>query len=89
MTSQGSQPDGVAKRGLHDRIDNDFGYHKATAETGPMHDDVRFRFKFLAHWVVDNTPAGREQSLALTSLQEAAMWTNAAVAVNLSPLEPA
>lgn len=72
---------------LHERIDNDFGYHKATAETGPMHDAVRARFKELAHWLADNTPAGREQMTALTTLQNAQMWANAAIACNLSPLE--
>ena len=72
---------------IHERIDNDFGYHKATAETGPMHDDVRSNIKFIAHWLVDHTPAGREQSLMLTALQEAQMWANAAIACKLSPLE--
>lgn len=72
---------------MHNRIDNDFGYHKATAETGPMHDEVRAHFKALAIWASDWVPAGREQSLMLTALQEAQMWANAAIACNLSPLE--
>lgn len=72
---------------MHNRIDNDLGYHKATAETGPMHDAVRIHVKELAHWLIDNTPSGREQSLMLTALQEAQMWANAAIACNLSPLE--
>ena len=72
---------------IHNRIDNDFGYHKATSQTGPMHDDVRTYVKQLAHWLVDHTPAGREQSLMLTALQEAQMWANAAIACNLSPLD--
>ena len=72
---------------IHVRIDNDFGYHKATGETGPMHDAVRAHMKSIAHWLVDNTPAGREQSLMLTALQEAQMWANAAIACKLSPLE--
>lgn len=72
---------------LHDRVTNDFGYHKATAETGTMHNAVRAKVGYLAHWLIDNTPAGREQSLMLTALQEAQMWANAAIACNLSPLE--
>lgn len=72
---------------IHERIDNDFGYHKATVETGPMHDDVRAHCKALAHWLADNVPAGRHQSLAITALQEAQMWANAAIACALSPLE--
>lgn len=72
---------------IKERIANDFGYHKATAETGPMHDAVRTHFKELAYWLIDNTPASREQSLMLTELQQAQMWANAAIACNLSPLE--
>lgn len=71
---------------LHGRVDNDFGYHKATEVTGPLHDETRAAFKVLAHWIVDNVPMSREQSLALTALQEAQMWTNAAIACNLAPL---
>lgn len=71
---------------LHDRINNDFGYHPATPQTGPMHDEVRARFKELAHWLTHFTPAGREQLLMLTALQEAQMWANAAIACNLAPL---
>lgn len=71
---------------LHERVINDFGYHKATEQTGPMHDDVRAHCSELAHWLINNVPPGREQSLALTALQEAQMWANAAVACNLSPL---
>lgn len=71
----------------HDRIENDFGYHKATAETGPLHDAVRSHFKTLAHWLIEYTPPGRERRLMLTTLQEAQMWANAAIACNLAPLE--
>ncbi len=72
---------------LHHRIDNDFGYHKATAETGPMHDATRAKFIELAHWLVDYTPAGRHQSMAISELQLSLMLSNAAIAVALSPLE--
>lgn len=71
---------------LHARIDNDFGYHKATDVTGPLHDQTRAIFRDLAHYIVAYAPMGREQSLALTALQEAQMWTNAAIACNLAPL---
>jgi len=79
----------TSRQMLHDRVTNDFGYHKATEQTGPMHDATRERFVNLAHWVVEHIPAGREQSLALTALQEAQMWANAAIACNLAPLEEA
>ena len=72
---------------MHGRIDNDLGFHAATDITHPLHEEVRKHFRELAHWVVDNTPPSREQSLALTAIQEACMWSNAAVACNLAPLE--
>lgn len=61
-------------------LENRFGYHPATPATGPVHDRVRNEFLMLARWLVDTIPAGRHQSLALTSLQESMMWSNAAVA---------
>lgn len=76
----------ATKEELHERLDNDFGFHGATDVTRPMHEEVRIHCKELAHWIVENTPMSREQSLALTALQECQMWTNAAVAVNLAPL---
>lgn len=72
---------------MHERIDNDFAYHAATAETGPMHDEVRAHVKELAHYLIDTVPFGREYSLMLTALQEAQMWANAAIACNLAPLK--
>jgi hypothetical protein len=72
---------------LHMRVENDLGYHKANETTVPLHEETRARFRMLAHWIIDNVPHSREQSLALTALQEAQMWTNAAIACNLAPLE--
>ena len=73
---------------LKARITNDFGYHRATDLTTPMHESVRANFRILALALVDIMPTtSRELSLALTALQEAQMWANAAIAVNISPLE--
>lgn len=36
----------------------------------------------LAKLINDKTPASREQSLALTHLEDAVMWANAAIARN-------
>ncbi len=68
---------------LHRRL----GFHPATADTIPHYEDTRARVLELAcHW--DETlPPGRELAEAQTCLQNAAMWANAAVACNLSPLE--
>lgn len=59
-----------------------FSFHPATAKTGPVHDSVRAKHAELAEWLINNIPPGRHQSLALTSLQESMMWSNAAVAVD-------
>lgn len=70
-----------------DEIKHRFGFHKATEQTGPMHATVRKAFISMAQVIVRLTPPGREQSLALTSLQEAAQWTNAAVAMQAPLVE--
>lgn len=41
-------------------------------------DEVRDAFKGMASLVKSNLPAGREQSLVLTKLDEAAMWSEEA-----------
>lgn len=68
-------------------IKNRFGFHPATEETRPMHEMIRRDFIHHAEVLNELLPDGREKSLVMTSLQEAAMWANAAVACNLAPLE--
>lgn len=72
--------DGLREQ-LHLRVNNDFMYHpNSTPEIGVLHEMVRDECAGLAHWLVDHTPAGRERSLALTSLEEVMFWSNAAIA---------
>ena len=63
-----------------DELMNRFGFHPANDKTGPQHQLVRDHCLGLAGFIVANTPEGREQSLALTKLQEVMMWANAAIA---------
>lgn len=63
-----------------DEILNRFKFHPATEKTGAIHDTVRITFGSVAKNILDLTPPGRHQSLALTALQESMMWCNAAVA---------
>ena len=71
-----------------DSIENRFGFHPATDETRPKHEDVRVEFIAMAHSLESICPnPSREFSLCLTALQEAAMWANASIACNLAPLE--
>lgn len=58
-----------------------FGFHKATDKTLPQHTQVRKMFIGLAKELDELLPDGREKSLAMTTLQEAAMWSNASVAM--------
>jgi hypothetical protein len=62
------------------RIDNDFKFHPATPETGPRHARIRRLCHALAVELVQEVPEGREQSLALTALEETMMWANAGIA---------
>lgn len=54
----------------------------ATDAVANTHAAARKQFKLLAAWVYDNTEVSRERSLVITALQEAMMWTNAAIAMN-------
>jgi len=67
-----------------------FSFHPATVATGPKNDEVRLKYRGIALWVLANVPPSRERALAITALQEAMMWTNAAVAIHteLEPLRP-
>ena len=62
-----------------------FDFHRGTEITAPKHGETRRLHQALALWVLDNVPASRERSLALTALQESMMWTNAAIAIHTEP----
>ena len=62
-------------------IESRFTFHPATKETGPKHDAIRADLKRLALKWHRELPDGRQKSLALTSLEEAQHWANAAVAI--------
>lgn len=61
-------------------IENRFAYHKPDEEAVKLHQSVRDQVKTLAHYWSGNLPAGREQALAITKLEEAMFWANAAIA---------
>jgi hypothetical protein len=66
-------------------IDKRFDYHAPDEEKATMHAIVRDSYKRLASNIADAIPASREQSLALTALEESLMWANAAIARNPLP----
>lgn len=58
-----------------------FDFHPATTEEKRNeHTSIRQAFRRLADEVVARVPAGREQALAVTALEEAMFWANAGIA---------
>lgn len=61
-------------------IANRFTYHSPKPDQLPRYAALRDRARELAVMIVDLTPSSREQSLALTHLEEAIFFANAAIA---------
>lgn len=64
------------------RIENTFTYHLPSGDQVARYLSIRDTAKALAYEIVENSKESREQSLALTKLQEAVMWANAGIALN-------
>ena len=67
---------------IAERIENDFIYHAPHGDQVERYAAIRAHLLESAKFIVANTPASREQSLALTSLEEAMFWANASIARN-------
>jgi hypothetical protein len=64
-----------------DDLDNRFRWHQPrTQEVGELHNTIRRECRELAGTIMAVVPAGREQALAITKLEEAMMWANAGIA---------
>lgn len=62
-------------------IKNRFAFHPATTdEKRDAHSSVRQACRRAADHINQTCPDGREKALALTALEEAMMWGNAALA---------
>lgn len=72
----GARPRGSASGDLATR----FMYHAPKGDQPAMYEALRAKGYELAILVVESTPECREQSLALTAIEEAVMWANAAIA---------
>ena len=66
----------------HDRIENNFTYHAPKGDQEERYSILRLEAKNLAFCIEAHCPNSREKSLAMTKLEEAAMWANAAIARN-------
>lgn len=69
-----------SKTDLLKRIENNFTYHRPPTEVVPVFAAIREKALELAKLIALNTPPGREQSTALTRLEEAVMHANAGIA---------
>lgn len=64
-----------------------FSYHKPFGDQPARYEAIRTVARDLATIIQMSTPASREQSVALTNLQQAVMWANAAIALNEQEVE--
>ena len=63
-------------------LDNIFTYHAPKEGQAAKYEQLRAAAKGLAQLIMDLTPQSREQSVAVTNVQQAVMWANAAIAIN-------
>ncbi len=64
-------------------IENNFTYHPPTTEEiVKVYEDIRSNFKNLAKFLVETLPICAEVEKALSRLEEAMFWSNAAMARN-------
>ena len=61
-------------------LGNRFTYHPPRDGQPEVYEAIRAGGLSLAQLVSDSCPESREKSLALTKIEEAVMWANAAVA---------
>lgn len=64
------------------QLQNRFTYHKPIADQPKRYELLRAKAKEFAELIARHTPESREQALALTNLEQACFWANAAIARN-------
>ena len=63
------------------RIEKQF-YHPAKGDQAERYDLINEAMKRFMRTVCKNCPTSRQKALALTKMEEARMWANAAIAMN-------
>lgn len=67
---------------LNAQLENNFTYHAPKPGQPEKYQQLRDKAKELAYLITELTPKSREQSVALTELETAIFWANAAIARN-------
>lgn len=65
-----------------ERLDNNFTHHPPFGDQAARYEIIRFTARQLASTFMRFCPPSRELSLALTEIENAVMWANAAIARN-------
>lgn len=68
-----------------EEIENNFKYHAPLPGQPEKYEQIRAKAKELAYLLVEVCPYSRERSHALTQLEDAVMWANAAIARSPKP----
>ena len=79
-----TMPDPVREKQLV-TLNNNFMYHPPQGDDVKTYEMVRSGAKALALFLNTACPDSREKSLAMTKLEEAVFWANAAIARNPMP----
>ena len=80
LNSAGEDSIMETKLELHEDLENRFTYHAPKPGQPERYEKIRKEAKNLAIYIADECPNSREKSLALTKLEEAVFWANAAIA---------
>jgi hypothetical protein len=67
---------------MNPAIENNFKYHAPKEGQPEDYQAIRDKAKELAYLLDERCPNSREKSLAMTNLEQAVMWANAAIARN-------
>ncbi len=61
-------------------LEKRFTYHPPKGDQPDRYNKIRAIARAFAQVIAEATPASREQSLALTKIEESVMWANASIA---------
>lgn len=67
---------------MNAQIENNFSYHAPKEGQPQKYEAIRAQAKELAYLIHDLCPSSRESALAITNLEQATFWANAAIARN-------